>query len=242
MKNTNISERLLQLIEYLGITPNEFGQNLGYKRSQAVYDMINGKSKPSFDFFEKFLNSEYSESASLEWVITGRGHINQILGKELPEVREPASVFKLRTDTVMDHQSIPLYNIEASAGIVTLFRDSKEFTPIDFIQIPNLPKCDGALYVTGDSMYPLLKSGDIIMYKQMHDLSQGIIWGEMYLVSVDYDGDEIVSVKWIKKSELGEEYIKLVSQNQHHQDRDVPLSRVKAMAIVKASIRINSMS
>lgn len=31
MENTSISERLSQLIEYLGITPNEFGQNLGYK-------------------------------------------------------------------------------------------------------------------------------------------------------------------------------------------------------------------
>lgn len=172
-----------------------------------------------------------------EFFFTGKGEMSRT-----SMASEPRSVYKLKTDKLIEQQAIPLYDLEASAGVVTLFRDSKEFTPLDYIQIPNLPKCDGAIYVTGDSMYPLLKSGDIVMYKQMHDMSQGIIWGEMYIVSVDYDGDEIVSVKWIKRSALGDDYIKLVSQNQHHEDRDVPLSRIRALALVKASIRINSMS
>lgn len=52
-----------------------------------------------------------------------------------------------------------------------------------------MPRCDGAVYVTGDSMYPLLKSGDIIVYKELHDF-QEVIYGEMYLVSFDLDGDD----------------------------------------------------
>ena len=54
-----------------------------------------------------------------------------------------------------------------------------------------IPKCVGGLRIVGDSMYPLLKSGDIVFYKQVHDIMHSIIWGEMYLISFDIDGDEI---------------------------------------------------
>ena len=37
-------------------------------------------------------------------------------------------------------------------------------------------------YIVGDSMYPLLKSGDIVLYKQLKDIGD-IFWGDMYPVS-----------------------------------------------------------
>ena len=64
----------------------------------------------------------------------------------------------------------------------------------------------------------------------------------MYLISVDQEGDEMVLVKYVQKSIKGDDYIRLVSQNQHHQDKDIKLSKVRALALIKASIRINSMS
>lgn len=156
---------------------------------------------------------------------------------------QETEVYHLKTDKAVNEiQQIPLYNIEAVAGLVPLFQDKKKQKPIDHISIPNLPKCDGAIYVTGDSMYPLLKSGDIIMYKQIHDISNDIFWGEIYLISVETDDEEYITVKYIQKSEKGEEYVKLVSQNKHHQDRDIKRDRIKALALVKASVRINSMS
>ena len=74
-KNTDISERIEQLIKYLGLSPNSFAKKLNYKRSQAVYDMIHGKAKPSFDFFKRLLDSEYSELINLEYMFTGKGNI-----------------------------------------------------------------------------------------------------------------------------------------------------------------------
>lgn len=158
-------------------------------------------------------------------------------------VKEPDAVYRQKTDSNnLEIQQIPLYNMEASAGIVSLFKDQSQEAPIDFISIPNLPKCDGAIYVTGDSMYPLLKSGDIVMYKQINDLANVIyIWGEMYLVSLEMDSEEYVTVKYIQKSDVGADYIKLVSMNSNHQPIDVAKSRVRALALVKGSIRINSM-
>jgi phage repressor protein C with HTH and peptisase S24 domain len=158
---------------------------------------------------------------------------------ELPAYQQ-AKTFSDVAEKKIDSQSIPLYNIEASAGLVPLFRNSDEHI-IDYINIPNLPNCDGAVYVTGDSMYPLLKSGDIVLYKQIKDIKNNIFWGEMYLISVDMDGEEYISVKYVQRSDEGKEFIRLVSQNQHHQPKDIHLKRVRALAIVKASVRMNAM-
>ena len=159
---------------------------------------------------------------------------------DLTLLNESMSTFPLATDRNMVTQHIPLFDLEASAGLVPLFTDTASQKPVDFITIPNLPKCDGAIHVTGDSMYPLLKSGDIVLYKKINDILNNIFWGEMYLVSVDLEGEEYITVKYIQKSEKPN-HIKLVSHNQHHSDKEVHIAKVRALAFVKASIRINSM-
>lgn len=157
--------------------------------------------------------------------------------------KEPdTTVFKLKTDLIQEKQLVPLYDIQATASTVSLFRDSSNEKPVDHISIPNLPKCDGAVYVSGDSMYPLLKSGDIIMYKKLEPSINNIFWGEMYLVSlVNDNGDDFVMIKWLHKSDQGNEYVTLVSENRHHQPKDFHLKNIKGLALIKASVRINSM-
>lgn len=74
-KNTEISERISEMLEKLGSNPNNFAKSLEYKRSQTIYDIINGKSAPSYDFFKRFQYSEYSEIINLNWLLTGRGEM-----------------------------------------------------------------------------------------------------------------------------------------------------------------------
>ena len=76
-ENTDISERILQVIDYLKLNPNSFAKSLGYKRSQVVYDILKGKAKPSYEFFNKLTNTEYSERISLRWLISGIGSIDR---------------------------------------------------------------------------------------------------------------------------------------------------------------------
>ena len=68
-ENTSFSERITEIIEIERITANEFAKQLGYARSQTVYDVINGKSKPSADFFQRFINTGFSDKYSMEWLI-----------------------------------------------------------------------------------------------------------------------------------------------------------------------------
>ena len=57
-------------------------------------------------------------------------------------------------------------DITAAANLRTLLANKHQFV-MGRIQIPSIPVCDGALYISGDSMYPILKSGDIVGFKEM---------------------------------------------------------------------------
>jgi len=232
---TDFFERLDNYMINSGLNDNKLTVISGI--SNGLIGKARKRGALSLENISKILYS--CNDLNANWLLTGQG---EMLKSKRDEQIENNSIFKLKSDRLIKTQAVPLYNIEAYAGIVTLFSDSSETKPVDYIQIPNLPKCDGAIYVTGDSMYPLLKSGDIIMYKQVHNIRDNIFFGEMYLISFDVEGDQMVTVKYVQKSDQGNDFIKLVSQNKYHPDKEIPIANVSAMALVKASIRINSMS
>lgn len=72
-KTAEISERIAKILQYTGDTRNGFAIKLGYERAQTVYDVINMKSAPSYDFFRRFSVSEYSDIIDLKWLLSGEG-------------------------------------------------------------------------------------------------------------------------------------------------------------------------
>ena len=232
----SISLRIKELREFLKLNKNLFATSIKVDSSQ--YSKIeNEKLQPTVSLIMEIC-SIYNVNAN--WLLNG----DETMFKEVEKqdgIRVDKS-FTLRTDNSVSIQSIPLYDSEIAAGLVSLFMDHPLTTPIEYIQIPNLPKSDGAIYVRGDSMYPVLKSHDIVIYKEVNDLNNHIyIFGEMYIVCVDNDGDYYTMVKWVHKSELGNDHLKLVSENKHHDAIDIPKNKIKGLAMVKASIRVNSM-
>lgn len=221
-----MNARIKLIRKALGMTQEQLAQHLGI--GKAALSMIEtgraGVSARNRNILVQELN------VNPDWLDEGRG--------EMFNAEPDLTAYRHRTDNSLPLQSVPLYSIEGTAGLVPLFTDRVQNKPLNFIHIPNLPKCDGAIYVVGDSMYPLLKSGDIVLYKQLRDL-EDIFWGDMYLLSLDLDGEEYITVKYIQKAER-EGYVKLVSQNPHHADKEVEKSRIRALALVKASIRMNS--
>lgn len=227
-------QKIKEAREQMGLNQSEFAREVGVtQKDVSILESGNKKFIPN-QYIEYLLNKGYDLNSIFD-------DDSELKRQSFTSVGEPTSVYRMRTDNNVETQLVPLYSLEATAGLVELFRNAGDGHPIDHISIPNLPKCDGAVFAVGDSMYPLLKSGDIVMYKEIKNIQEGIFYGEMYLISLDVDGEEYVSVKWIQKSDKGEDYIKLVSENRHHQPKDIPMKQVKALALIKASIRINSM-
>ena len=235
-KISTIKERILSFLECNGIKKADFYQATGVADSN--FKGKNLYSQPGGDVLVKILTSYPNISA--EWLLTGEGDMlkskyTEETQIEVKPIHQPRS-----TEKKEETQVVYLYDFEASAGLRALFDNSRQ-NIIDTIKIPNLPKCDGAIHIVGDSMYPLLKSGDIILYRQMPLDINNLLYGEMYLLSYDIDGDDYIVVKYIRKSGKGEPFITLGSENPAHAPRDIDFRRITALALVKASVRINCM-
>lgn len=229
-----IKDRILLFAASLNLAKKDFFYITGQSASNYKGNAM--KSDIGSDKIVKIL-TKYPQ-LSAEWLLTGEGEM----------LRQPAITTEIKSlsnlksvERNYENQTVYLYDLEASAGLKAMF-DDRSNNIIDTIRIPNLPKCDGAMYVVGDSMYPLLKSGDIILYKQIQALEENLCYGEMYILSYKMDDEYYIVCKYIKKSEKGFPFITLASQNPHHADRDIDFRRVDALAMVKAMIRINSMS
>lgn len=225
-----MTDRIRQFIDHQGISIRSFEQTIHASNGLIRKAITNGT-----DIQSKWITAIAGNFPQLdiEWLLTGKGVM-------LKEAIAPIQVLykPVGTEMKLEEQGVLLYDVSAAANLKTLF-SNKDQNILGKINIPDMPKCDGAVYVRGDSMYPLLKSGDIIAYKEVHNFSY-VIYGEMYLISFMLDGDEFLTVKYVNKSEL-DNHIKLTSYNTHHEPMDIPGPSINAMALVKFSIRKNTM-
>ncbi len=229
MKIATTKQRILQFIDYKCISKQKFFSETGLKRGFLDADKLE-TSIP--DTFIAIIIAIYPE-INIEWLITGNGPMI----KGFNNIDKTYQLSEPKNKGIVAEQEVPLYDIEAAANLKTIFADKSQ-NIIDKIRIPQLPKCDGAVYVRGDSMYPLLKSGDIVVFKEIND-PQCLIYGEMYLVDFSISGDDYIVVKYIQKSHISG-HIQLVSYNEHHQPMDIHASSIRNLALVKATIRLNT--
>lgn len=229
-----IVERIRQIIDYKKISTRQFCIEVGV--ANGFLDKVKDVGSEKL---LKILNT-YPE-LSPEWLLTGKGNM---LKPEHENQSQEVTIVKgnrKTRDAIIDLQEVPLYDLDATAGLSTFFRGDKKANLIDTIKIPNAPRCDGAFGVVGDSMVPLLRSGDTILYKEVPLNIDYVMFGEMYVLSYDLgDWEEVLAVKYVHKSKKGKNYIKLVSENPNHADKDIPFASIKALALVKVTIRFNT--
>lgn len=237
-------EKITKYIEYKGISKNQFylktGLSVGFldKGSSLGVD----KLKIIIDNYHD-LNLNWFFDDNSEMLKTPDNHTKSKLKDEETVLNESqVSIYTLKTDYFgVERQSIPLYETSAAAGLSTIFSNQVQQVPLDHIVLPNAPKCDGAMFIRGDSMYPLLKSGDIACYKTINSF-ENLVFGEKYILDICNEDDDYLTVKYVQRSEKGDQYLKLVSENKHHSDRDILISTIRAIAIVKATIRFETLS
>lgn len=231
MERNEVTKRFLETVDSIYSQDKDFLVESEIKKS-TFSQVRSGRQQASLDMILAL--SSVRDEVNTDYILTGRGTpLRQ--RTEVTQIFQPKYAEKTEEDGL-----ITLYDVRAAANLRTLF-DNKDQNILGQINIPNIPKCDGAVYVKGDSMYPLLKSGDIVAYMEIPLEMSHIFFGEMYLVSIDLNGDEYLTVKYVQHSDKGDDWIKLVSYNPNHQPKDFPLSSVRAMALVKLSIRMNTM-
>lgn len=211
--------------------------------TQDELSVLSGIKKRSLVDYENE-KADISLSKLQNIAIALKVSVSELIGETVNQVlAEPVQSYRKTNDAIYEMQRVPLFNLEATMGLVPLVDGNgvDEEKVIDYISIPSMPSCDGAIYASGDSMYPLLKSGDMIAYKRIPVERAQIFFGEMYIVAVKMDETSTMkTIKFVHQSELGDEWVKLVSHNQHHSPKDVKLSQIAAIGLVRASIRLHN--
>lgn len=151
--------------------------------------------------------------------------------------KETVKTFESKSEEKRSTRSVPVYNLEATAGFVSIYKDYSQVAE-NFLSIPNLPPVDGAIYARGDSMSPLIESGDIVIFQKVQNPGN-ILWGNIYIVSYFLEGDEYTVLKYIRRSPLSG-HIRLESFNTRYDPQDIPTYSIVALALVKASITFHT--
>lgn len=221
-KNTEIPERLKSLLVILELNANSFAKALGYERSQAVYDMLNGKAAPSFDFFSKILNSEYSDKINIQWIIDGKG---EPLLNAAPDKEEKR--------LVQSHDGVPLIPASALAGIGEGALTIMDHEVDQRYVIPEFSKADFLIRVKGSSMYPKYSAGDLLACIRIPK-DRFIQWNKTYVL----DTTQGIMVKRILKGSQPGQWI-LRSDNKDYQDIEVnPDKEIYSISLVIGVIRL----
>lgn len=228
-KNAVISERILQLIEYIKLSPNRFAQSLGYERSQTIYDIINGKSSPSFDFFNRFCNSEFSESINIQWLLTGKGKMVVDRKPETIGVFAP----KVITMDQTGKDNIVMVPTKARAGYLSGYGDPKFLAELPSYHMPGLgPGMWRDFEVSGLSMYPTINDKDHVIGKYVESIEE-IKDNRVYVIV----SEEGVIVKRILNRVEADGVLICKSDNKmHHPNIVLPAEEVKEVWDAKVLI------
>ena len=174
------------------------------------------------------------------WLLTGRGEM--IESGDFMEDFQYDTTFEEEDNRVQfDDSGVPApsatpdnaiklwRDVEVSGGALTLFDDtlSNATTPM---VIPSFNDCTDAVTLYGDSMYPLIKSGDMVLLREWKE--EYIEFGSAYLI-VTKSGNRMV--KYVRTSEK-EGYVRCVSENHHYEPFDVKRDDILRMFAVKGII------
>jgi hypothetical protein len=158
--NTEINKNIKRLIEKLGITSYEFSKQIGNKRADNIYNIINEKVEISPTTLNKIFK-RYPDYKN--FVLTGEGNV----------LKTEASSKKL----------IPFYDDVATIGGVNGQSANMQgvSTPSEYIDTGDwFREATAAIRHYGDSMieYP---PGSILALKEVRE-RQLIVWGKDYVI------------------------------------------------------------
>lgn len=182
-----LHERIQKIVEYSQLSIPQFSKKVGFKTPQTVRELIKGNTKTlSYQVREKILNAYPSINES--WLLTGEGvMMNDITIPESAITKEPSS-----------RNAVPIYDIDFNAGFVERY-GGNELEQVGDIYSPAYRKATAVVSVTGDSMHPLISSGDQIIIREMPCTMDSIMFGKIYAVVTDND---LRTVKRIRKSSV----------------------------------------
>ena len=220
MEESGIISRIKYLMGVMGLRQSAFAERVGTDVSNFS-KQLNGKLSISEALVNKIV---VGMGVSKRWLMDGEGtpfEKGSSLSPAVSAGREQES-------------GVPVYDIDVTAGAMTremLFADDRI---VGHISVPGINPMCRVVRVSGDSMSPVINSGDYIAVRQVTDLSV-LYWGQIYVVLLD----DYRMVKYLRRHEDRDKVV-LRSANPAYDDIELPREAIRNLFFVDNIIHIDT--
>ena len=159
-------------------------------------------------------------------------------GTDLPFAKQPnvpaiTTVNATQLSTAV--QGTPVYDIDVTAGTMPRARMFTDDQIVGSINLPDVMSQNcRVVRVSGDSMSPVIRSGDYIAVRELTNFQQ-IFWGQIYVVLLD----DYRLVKYIRRHENPAMVI-LRSENRNYDDMEIRRADIRELMFVQHIIHLDT--
>lgn len=224
MANEDIIGRIKYLIREIRMTQGEFAEKIGCDQSN-LSKHLKGKLPISEALLNKIV---INLGVSKAWLKDG---------SDVPFAKHPYGAVPslvVEESELKSMKGTPIYDIDVTAGGQSRSMIFADEYIVGAVNIPSISPESRIVRVSGDSMSPVIKNGDLIAVRELSNLSQ-IFWGHIYVVVLD----DYRMVKYLRRHEDPDKVI-LRSENPKYDDMEVNRKDIRDLLVVQNVLHIDT--
>lgn len=220
-----LKDRLLQFIGYMGLDIAAFERSVGLSNG-AVHKMGEGTRASTIDKI-----SEIYPILNAAWLKTGVGEMLQSEERSEKTISVPQTAVSTK-----QRKGALIYDIDGTCGLSGRDIEFTDEKAIGSIDTPEINPDSKIIFATGDSMLPLIASGDRIVIRKIESWDY-FSYGQIYLVITN----EYRLIKRVRRHPKdSDNLILLRSENPNYDDIDLPKREIIHLFIVENILSIKN--
>ena len=147
---------------------------------------------------QSIANELHVSKAYINALFTGRTSIGKSTARKLSELYGISESWLLTGEGAIakyDGNGIPEYDVDFSCGNAVMYTDSTAI--VGTLSMSEYANATAIVRATGNSMHPIISSGDKVIIKEVENWRENIIYGQIY--GIETDGD-IRTIKRVRRS------------------------------------------
>ncbi len=222
LRNVNaVRKRLIEAIDKASASPTAFARDYGIEPSYLLKKLkgIRPVTRNDIRKMEK-------TPVNTDWLVTGEGQM-------FKEGFTPPQWEAHPVPVITKETGIPLYDVDFALGYTDFFNDSMG-GPLAYVDFPGTRNATCWVRTTGDSMEPVIHSGDFLCLKKIEEWSAYLTTGEIYAIETVND------MRTVKKIERGydELSLTLVPVNTEYKKQEIRKDLIRQVFKVVAVAKL----
>lgn len=220
-----IKERFDSFIRYKGLSRRKFQNAIGVSNSY-IQNISKGISN---DVLNR-ISIQYPE-LNTNWLLTGIGEMLQSAERNEKSISVPQTAVSTK-----QRKGALIYDIDATCGLSGRDIEFTDEKVIGSIDAPEINPDSKIIFATGDSMLPLIASGDRVVIRKIESWDY-FNYGQVYLIITN----EYRLIKRVRRHPKdSDNLILLRSENPDYDDIDLPKREIIHLFIVENILSIKN--